>query len=647
MQTIKWLNWFKKNSYPFEGLECSTSIKHFKKNNQAFIRACKKGDFETVSMMYEEGFDVYTKILCDKLQFKSDYMFLNESDADLMSEFSLLEAIASPPFLFAMHEHYEEFDPNQTLRHSKETQKQHALLADPILCAMRLIKICSTIANRRKAMINKVDDINKSLKSFTTKMLDLCSGSEEITLFLKHDDNLEDVAVRGSNLLPRINQAIYLEFKEFVMHDSCQNVIRESYYGNTPFRKRTEGTLFMLAHFLLQVVKTPFVCLGHSLAKVVCFAKNRAKKTTSRQNSLEENNRNAQQRPSTLSAFQDLNKNLEVPVNRLLSHSAAYLAFVGFIILALQNPSDTEGKLEIEWYNVIPLVMAIGFVISDCEQMYILSCTVNADALKNKCSISMARCQAFFGNSAYNFEFAGHVAYLAGALIQGIGFFCLDNKYNLKCTFVKEDDLTNYKGLHPVKIGICLQGIAILMVMTKLLQFLRLHSSVSSIYLGMSECAYIIVSFFMTYGTISCMFSVSLYFVLRGSLYTDDPLCDKDVVEMAKTYTKFDDIFKTLVFSTFDPGYPEFFDKCTEGIARYVGRVLWFLYYVVVTIVLFNILIALMNVATMNKLEDTINTWKYNRSLLWMRFCGKSVVLPSPMNILDLILTLPARCCLR
>ena len=71
------------------------------------LRACKKGDFLTASLMYKAGFCVETKI-CDVLHFRSDYMFLDESDADLMYELSLLEALASPPYLFAMHNEYRE-----------------------------------------------------------------------------------------------------------------------------------------------------------------------------------------------------------------------------------------------------------------------------------------------------------------------------------------------------------------------------------------------------------------------------------------------------------------------------------------------------------------------------------------------------------
>ena len=187
--------------------------------------------------------------------------------------------------------------------------------------------------------------------------------------------------------------------------------------------------------------------------------------------------------------------------------------------------------------------------------------------------------------------------------------------------------------------------------MTKLLQFLRLHPSLSVIYLGMVKCAYIVASFFITYGTISLTFSITMYLVLRNSIYLEsegEGGCDEELYNSTiSTYTSLKMTFTTLVLSVFDPGNAEGIQACTEGISRVVGVAIWFLYYVVVLIVLFNILIALMNVVTNADLENGINTWKYHRTLLWMRYCGKRVVLPSPMNIIDLLITLPSRCFLR
>ena len=48
-------------------------------------------------------------------------------------------------------------------------------------------------------------------------------------------------------------------------------------------------------------------------------------------------------------------------------------------------------------------------------------------------------------------------------------------------------------------------------------------------------------------------------------------------------------------------------------------------------------------VRTMNDMENGINTWKYHRTQLWMRYCNSSVSLPPPMNIIDILITLPAR----
>ena len=41
--------------------------------------------------------------------------------------------------------------------------------------------------------------------------------------------------------------------------------------------------------------------------------------------------------------------------------------------------------------------------------------------------------------------------------------------------------------------------------------------------------------------------------------------------------------------------------------------------------------------------NDKINTWKYQRMFIWMRYCNREMLLPPPMNVLDFIITLPLR----
>ena len=42
--------------------------------------------------------------------------------------------------------------------------------------------------------------------------------------------------------------------------------------------------------------------------------------------------------------------------------------------------------------------------------------------------------------------------------------------------------------------------------------------------------------------------------------------------------------------------------------------------------------------------NNRINTWKYQRLFIWTRYCGKKVLLPPPMNLLDILVSLVVAC---
>ena len=103
-------------------------------------------------------------------------------------------------------------------------------------------------------------------------------------------------------------------------------------------------------------------------------------------------------------------------------------------------------------------------------------------------------------------------------------------------------------------------------------------------------------------------------------------------------FTSFHDTAKYLFLNLYDPGYPEDIDNCTSGITSIVGFSIWYIYFFTIAIVLMNLLIALMN-STLNNIE-TIDTWTYHRTMLWMRFCKpNTVVLPPPINLIGYMIT--------
>ena len=640
--TIKWIDDVEK-AFP---QEFKNEITSFKKNNKAMLRACKKNRLSMVSALKRAGFGIETQLL------KKESM-MNMDDKDLMLELSRLEAMAKPAYLIS---HF-----------------LHDNTMDPIVEVLRTINGCSKIAGRRLSMINKIEEIRTSAKDFLLKIFDLCENSGEIKTFLNKDDDLGGISLKGTMLLPRINQAMQLHFKEFVNHDYCQQEARRLFYRDTSFKNRTDGHFVLLERVCLQALKTPFVCFGHTLAKLQYIA------------SCTEEDPNRVNGYRTALHFDDVNskknyKNFDVPVNRMVSHAAAYILFVVLIIISLENPSDTPGILDFNWsYNFTSLIMAVGFIMKDIEDMYLLALSVNADkslsrstsrtsessgttpmCFTNKIEFArktMKKCWGFFGNSFHNFKFLGHFLFLLGALVQGLGYnfdphyvssqntsagLNVTEKENTTVRHkVLDDDASSYEGFHLVKVGICLQGIAILIVMTHLLQFFRLHPALSVFYGEGIKCAKIVGSFFITYGFITLTFTLALYFVLRNAMiYPGSESCAE---EQVATFTSLNSTLKILVLSLFDPGYPETIDDCSSGISHFVGLVLWFSYYGTVTIVILNLLIALMNVKTQNDLENGIETWKFHRIQLWMRFCNKSVTLPPPMNLVDIIITVPTR----
>lgn len=75
-----------------------------------------------------------------------------------------------------------------------------------------------------------------------------------------------------------------------------------------------------------------------------------------------------------------------------------------------------------------------------------------------------------------------------------------------------------------MKVGICLQGVGVVMIVTHALQLFRLHPRVGSVYVGLALCISEVFSFVMTYGIITLAFALGLHSILKHS----QELCDSE-----------------------------------------------------------------------------------------------------------------------
>lgn len=659
-QAIDWLEKLREKHNYLDTLLLFT----FYQNHVSMARACKKRDVGTVFILFKAGFRLKTKL--------EEHDVLKLDEDKLMLELSILEVRASQAYLLAETYHREASSWLDSWVIGNDPSVEDTINQDPINKVMELIIICRRLTQTRRGAIKKVDNVKKGLEKFLVKMLDLCRPHKdparcEITLFLSKDDNIKGISVKGTSLLPRINQSLMLHLSDFVTHDYCQQSVRKAYYGESSFKKKTGAVLFLLVVFQL-FIATPIGWALHFLLKL------RIIKTES------------------LSQYACLN--LDIPLNRLVSHALVQIAFVTVILIVLVNPHDTKCVLDFNAYNGLCLAMAFGLLLSNLEEMFQLArCTKIYYNDMKWYDIVSAYFKRFFSNGFYDYRLLGLVLFLAGAAMRAIGYnsstmtICLqylDSDY-----IVIDDDYSSYRG-SVVEVGTCLQGVAVVIILSQLLQFLRLHPRVSAIFEGMRKCCWDVFSYGFTYVVITLTFSAGLYFVLHNAMgectagdaqtrakdihdtciiqgnwlsndttcsewtnitqvsymgYQDDinaskillnSPCDDD--SKPKMFTTFHNTTKYLFLNVFDPGYPAELDDCTSGISRVVGSCMWYLYYFIVAIVLINLLIVLMN-TTLNNIES-VDTWTYHRTLLWMRFCKKSaVVLPPPINLINYLIS--------
>ena len=483
------------------------------------------------------------------------------------------------------------------------------------------------------------------------------------------DDHIADISTKGSSLLPRIHQSLILNLGDFVTHDYCQQLVRKAYFGDSALKKRTGVAFFFQVVFQL-FIATPIGWVLNFLSKLKI----------------------------PLCSNMPVCLNMDIPVNMLVSHVLIQITFVVVILIVLINPNDIQCELDFNLYNALCLAMAVGQLLSNVEEMFQQARCVRIFDHMKWYNIVYARFKRFFSNRYYNYRLLGLISFVTGAGMRGVGFkfftkhICLES--NGTFYHVIDDNYSSYKG-GVVEVGTCLQGISVIIILSQLLQFLRLHPRVSAMFEGMLKCIWDVFSYGCTYTIITLTFSAGIYFLLPNAstqcntggklarakeIYEscinppnlEDNLLSYDFKTdtncSAKTdstifmkysatidtknqnssdkcahrqllFTSYHDTTKYLFLQVFSPMMSVFDEiECMCGISRDVGLAMWYLYYFLVIVVLVNLLIALMS-KTVNDIES-VDTWIYHRTLLRMRFCkNNAVVLPPPMNLIQYMLT--------
>ena len=100
------------------------------------------------------------------------------------------------------------------------------------------------------------------------------------------------------------------------------------------------------------------------------------------------------------------------PEYQLQNQFASYLIMIATIILTLET--SMRGECDIEWFNLMSIVMATGFMANDLEHMYMLAYNVRTESTRSTFGIIAD----FFSNGYYSYRLLGHTSYVGGSVLK-------------------------------------------------------------------------------------------------------------------------------------------------------------------------------------------------------------------------------------
>lgn len=192
--------------------------------------------------------------------------------------------------------------------------------------------------------------------------------------------------------------------------------------------------------------------------------------------------------------------------------------------------------------KIFTMSWALGFMVADMQHMYQLTQPVTGGG---------ARMRKFFSTFQLNYRMISHSLLIIGLALEDIGYEYYqddrEQKYKDEMKCMQYDTYT-YGGNHPVKIGLCFQGVAQIMIICYLLQFFRLHSTVGTVYQAMRRIIPTLFSFAFIFCSITLAFALGMHYILKVSGEQCKVDGDTEPYSCNVTYTK--QGYRNIAFTT-------------------------------------------------------------------------------------------------
>ncbi|XP_040179804.1 short transient receptor potential channel 5 [Rana temporaria] len=476
-----------------------------------------------------------------------------------------------------------------SLRHSRSRLNIYKALAspslialsseDPILTAFRLgweLKELSKVENEFKA---EYEELSQQCKRFAKDLLDQARSSRELETILNHrDDQSEELDPQKCHDLAKLKVAIKYHQKEFVAQPNCQQLLATLWYDGFPGWRRKHWAVKLLTCITIGLL-FPVLSLAYLIAP-----------------------------KSRLGLF------IKKPFIKFICHTASYLTFLFFLLLASQHIVRTDLHMQgppptvVEWM-ILPWVL--GFIWGEIKEMWDGGFTEYVHDWWNL------------------MDFAMNSLYLATISLKIVAYV----KYN------GSRPREEWDMWHPTLIAEALFAISNILSSLRLISLFTANSHLGPLQISLGRMLLDILKFLFIYCLVLLAFANGLnqlYFYYETSASEEPNNCKG--IRCEKQNNAFSTLFETLqslfwsVFGLLNLYVTNV--KARHEFTEFVGATMFGTYNVISLVVLLNMLIAMMNNSYQLIADHADIEWKFARTKLWMSYFDEGGTLPPPFNII-------------
>ncbi|XP_062872388.1 short transient receptor potential channel 4b [Trichomycterus rosablanca] len=471
-----------------------------------------------------------------------------------------------------------------SLRHSRSRLNIYKALAspslialsseDPFLTAFQLsweLQELSKVENEFKA---EYEELSHQCKRFAKDLLDQTRSSRELELILNFRDDIS-LLQDETNDLARLKLAIKYRQKEFVAQPNCQQLLASRWYDELPGWRRR--------HWAGKLITSIFIGLLFPVFSICYLVAPK----------------------SHYGLF------IRKPFIKFICHTASYLTFLFFLLLASQHIVSTEPNRQgpeptpVEWM-ILPWVL--GFIWTEIKQMW------------------DGGLQDYMHDWWNLMDFVMNSLYLATISLKIVAF--------VKYSGFKPRE--SWEMWHPTLVAEAVFAIANIFSSLRLISLFTANSHLGPLQISLGRMLLDILKFLFIYCLVLVAFANGLnqlYFYYETS---DEKSCKG--IRCERQNNAFSTLFETLqslfwsIFGLINLYVTNV--KADHKFTEFVGATMFGTYNIISLVVLLNMLIAMMNNSYQHIADHADIEWKFARTKLWMSYFEEGGTLPPPFNII-------------